>query len=156
VGVIIAFQVLSWLALGLRLYVRRFMVKLVGWDDSTFKPKTLAPCVPQWSWIKARLNVNSPHSHRHGSRPGAGHIATLQYPTLHSVHARQLLISCLATKYGLGLHIADVPVKDLTTMLAFVWWSGVRIASTPHSTPPLHHARTRANEPNRSRLTCHI
>ena len=34
VGVIIAFQVVSWMALAMRLYVRHFMVKRVGWDDS--------------------------------------------------------------------------------------------------------------------------
>jgi hypothetical protein len=49
VGVIVAFQVLSWLALAVRLYARRFTVKLVGWDDSTFKLKSLALFLPQRS-----------------------------------------------------------------------------------------------------------
>jgi hypothetical protein len=36
VGVTIAFQVLSWVSMAMRLYVRRFKVKRVGSDDSKF------------------------------------------------------------------------------------------------------------------------
>ena len=129
VGVIIAFQVLSWLALGLRLYVRRFMVKLVGWDDSRSNPTHVVTL----DALRERLtrSADSPDHDRNGSCPGPGHPAALQYGLPHHEVRRSLLTSLSATKYGLGLHIWDVALTDLKPMLEFVWWSGVRGPATP-------------------------
>jgi hypothetical protein len=40
VAVIVTFQVLGWIAMAMRLYVRQFLVKKMGWDDCKFIDST--------------------------------------------------------------------------------------------------------------------
>ena len=116
--------------MGLRLWVRYFLVKRrLGWDDS----KLTSPLSPLAAEVRVRRLLTDIYQYslplpccqlscRQCCNFWVGLFAARRSSAL-------TIFELAATKHGLGRHIYNANLGELTTMVRLIWWSGVRYPS---------------------------